>query len=321
MSSRLSVDDLQLVEATARHGSVGAAARELLMTQPSASRRLLALERRLGTTLFERDTTGARASAAGRALARRAARLLAELDVLPEEVLAALEAPSLAVGSIQALSPMVFTAVEIELGGRQGPPVSRVAGAPGGGADPAAGAPAGGAAGAGEGALLRPEVDHGPVLVQRVHEGVLDAAFVTIAEQSVLPRGLQRTRLGESPLVLVLPGGAADLAEGARPLAGRTVLHSTIDLAGQVLHRRLSALGALPRPGATIETSLRLARHLRCPAVVPRFAARWYAARGDRLLPSPVPWQVGVWMVSRPPRPAVLTEALPRIAERVLGAG
>ncbi|MFF0681387.1 LysR family transcriptional regulator [Streptomyces tendae] len=38
-----------MTEAVARHGSVGAAAKELLTTQPSASRRLSALERRLRT--------------------------------------------------------------------------------------------------------------------------------------------------------------------------------------------------------------------------------------------------------------------------------
>ncbi|WP_204029195.1 LysR family transcriptional regulator, partial [Micromonospora andamanensis] len=129
MTSRLTVVDLQLVEAVARHGSVGAAAKELLIAQPSASRRLLALERRLSTKLFDRDTTGARATPAGRELARHAARLLSDLDALPDQVLAAVDTPTLAVGTIQALSPMVFTALEIEL----------------------------------DSVSVRPEIDHGPV--------------------------------------------------------------------------------------------------------------------------------------------------------------
>jgi len=285
MSSRLAVDDLQLAEAVARHGSVGAAAKELLITQPSASRRLAALERRLGTKLFDRDTTGARATPAGRELARQAARLLVDLDALPDRVLAAVDAPELAVGTIQSLSPIVFTTLEIEL----------------------------------DGVIVRPEVDHGPVLIQQVHEGDLDSAIVTIAEQIVLPRGLQRSVLGESPLVVVLPVDAPDLAAGARPFAGQMVVYSTIDLAAEAVRKRLSALGAVPRPGVTIEATLRVARHRRCPALVPELIARWYAAPGDRIVPSPVAGRVSLSLVSRAPQPAVLTAALPRIAHRILG--
>ncbi|WP_432161851.1 LysR family transcriptional regulator [Streptomyces tendae] len=287
MTPRLSVEDLTLTEAVARHGSVGAAAKELLTTQPSASRRLAALERRLGTRLFERDTTGARPTAAGRELARQAARLLAELDALPDQVLAATDAPSLAVGTIQALAPIVFTALDAEL----------------------------------PGVTVHPGIDHGPALVQQVHDGLLDAAVITIAEQTNLPRGVQGTLLGVSPLILFLPEGSAHPREGKRPLAGRTVLYSTIDLTAETVRARLSALGAAPRPGPTIEAALRIARHRRTPALVPLLAARWWSRAGDRLLPSPVPGQVTLSLLTRPPRPAVLTQSLPGIAERVLGDG
>ncbi|SKC41920.1 LysR family transcriptional regulator [Krasilnikoviella flava] len=287
MASRLTVDDLQLAEAVARHGSVGAAARELLVAQPSASRRLATLERRLGTPLFDRDTTGARPTPAGRELARLAARLLGDLDALPDQVLAAVDAPSLSVGTIQALSPMVLTAVELEL----------------------------------DGVTILPEVDHGPVLVRQVHDGTLDAAIVTVAEQMAIPRGLQRTPLGESPRVVVLPDGAPPLAGGSRPFAGRTVVYSLIDLAGEATHRRLSALGAVPRRGPTTEATLRIARELGCPALMPELTARWYAAPGDRIVPSPVPGAVRITLVTRTPQPAALTEALPRITARVLGEG
>ncbi|WP_380162803.1 LysR family transcriptional regulator [Kineococcus sp. R86509] len=286
MTSRLTVDDLQLIEATARHGSLGAAAKELLIAQPSASRRLAALERRLGTQLFDRDTTGARATPAGRELARHAARLLADLDALPDHVLAAVDAPSLAVGTIQALSPMVFTALDIELAE----------------------------------ITVRPEVDHGPVLLQLVHEGSLDAAIITIGEQTVTPRGLQHSVIGVAPLVVVLPESADALGVKRRPFTGRPVLYNTIDLAGRSVHQRLSDLGAIPRPGATIEATLRVARHLHCPALVPELAARWYAAPGDRIVSSPVSGQVTLSLFSRPPQPSVLAQALPRIAERILGA-
>ncbi len=285
MSLRLDVEDLQLVDAVGRHGSVGAAARELLLSQPSASRRLAALERRLDTVLFDRDTTGARATATGRELARHAGRLLSELEALPEHVLAAAVTPTLVAGTIASLSPMVFTALEIEL----------------------------------DGLLVVPEIDHGPALIRRVARGTLDAAFVTIAEQTVIPRGLTRSLVGESPLVLVLPGGAEPpAARGRRPLAGRTVFYYAVDLAGEDARERLAALGARPRPGATMEATMLTARHRRCPALVPEFAARWYAAGDDQIVRSPLPGRVTVSLVTRPPQPSALVDVLPALRRHIL---
>ncbi|MER7015036.1 LysR family transcriptional regulator [Saccharopolyspora sp. NPDC000359] len=286
MTSRLRTEDLALVEAVARHGSVGAAAKELLTTQPSASRRLADLERRLGVRLFERDTTGARPTSAGRELARKATRLLAELDALPEHVATATQSPSLSLGTIHALAPIVFTAAQVELAGL----------------------------------TTHAEIDHGPALIGQVHEGLLDAAIVTIAGQTALPRGLHRTLLGTSALVLVLPEGTPSPADGKRPLAGREVLYSSIDLSGGHLHASLSKLGAAPRPGPTIEATLRIARHRRIPALVPDLAARWWNDPTDRLLPSPVAGKVTLSLVTRPPQPAYLTRALPTLAARILGA-
>ncbi|MBK1865873.1 LysR family transcriptional regulator [Aestuariivirga sp. YIM B02566] len=51
-------DDLKIAHAVARHGSLSAAARALGSTQPTVSRRLNALERRLGVKLFEREAGG-----------------------------------------------------------------------------------------------------------------------------------------------------------------------------------------------------------------------------------------------------------------------
>lgn len=285
MRPSLKTEDLVLVEAVSRHGSVGAAAKELLTTQPSASRRLAALERRLGIRLFERDTTGARPTPAGRELARRAVRLLADLDALPAQLAAAMQAPSLSLGTIQGLAPIVFTAARIELAG----------------------------------VTLQAEVEHGPTLIGRVHQGLLDAAIVTIADQAALPHGLQVTGLGASPLVLVLPADTAPLAPGKKALAGREVLYSSMDLAGGHLHAGLTGLGALPQPGPTIEATLRIARHRRVPAVVPVLAARWWDDRTDRLLPSPVPGKVVLSLVNRPPRPSHLAQVLPALTARILG--
>jgi len=51
-------DDLKIAHAVARHGSLNAAARPLGTTQPTISRRLDALERRIGAKLFERAASG-----------------------------------------------------------------------------------------------------------------------------------------------------------------------------------------------------------------------------------------------------------------------
>jgi DNA-binding transcriptional LysR family regulator len=51
-------DDLKIVHAIARHGSLSAAARALGTTQPTVSRRLAALEKGIGGKLFEREAGG-----------------------------------------------------------------------------------------------------------------------------------------------------------------------------------------------------------------------------------------------------------------------
>lgn len=51
-------DDLRVVLAVARHGSLNAAARALRLTQPTVSRRVAAIEDRLGIQLFDRGTYG-----------------------------------------------------------------------------------------------------------------------------------------------------------------------------------------------------------------------------------------------------------------------
>lgn len=288
MRSRIEVHDLQLVESVARHGSVGAAAKELLTTQPSASRRLAALEARLGMVLFDRDTTGARVTAAGRELARHASRLLSELDRLPEYLLSASSAPTLSIGTIQSLNPMVFTALEIEL----------------------------------DAVTIVPEVDHGPNLLQMVRRSVLDAAVITIAGQTEIPRGLARHHVGESPFVLVVPAGVEPPAKRSRrPFGGQTVLYNTIDLAGESVRERLAALGAQPRAGTTIEATLRVARHRKWLALVPGIVAGWYGETSDQVVRSPVPGKVSVSLVTRRPPPQELVDVLPGLRQHLFGTG
>lgn len=65
--------------AVARNGSITAAADELVVTQPSVSAAVAALERELGVALTERDGRGIKTTPAGEAYARYAADVLALL--------------------------------------------------------------------------------------------------------------------------------------------------------------------------------------------------------------------------------------------------
>lgn len=71
---------LGYVVAIAEEGSISAAARRLNLTQPTLSRQLKELERRVGAELFEREGRGLTTTAAGAALVRRATTVLAEAE-------------------------------------------------------------------------------------------------------------------------------------------------------------------------------------------------------------------------------------------------
>jgi DNA-binding transcriptional LysR family regulator len=81
--------DLRLlgyVVAIAEEGSISGAARRLRLTQPTLSRQLGELERRLGAELFARAGRGLVPTAAGQALLRRAVRMLADAETLIDDV-------------------------------------------------------------------------------------------------------------------------------------------------------------------------------------------------------------------------------------------
>lgn len=76
----LKLGHLRLVAALDDTGQVGVAADRLGITQPAASRLLAEVERICGTPVHERIGRGVQMTPQGRALARRAARILLELD-------------------------------------------------------------------------------------------------------------------------------------------------------------------------------------------------------------------------------------------------
>ena len=79
---RIDPFDLHLFNAVLAHGTITAAAEAVNLSLAAASARLKALEEATGTRLLERSKTGAAPTDAGRALARHASRVLAELESL-----------------------------------------------------------------------------------------------------------------------------------------------------------------------------------------------------------------------------------------------
>jgi DNA-binding transcriptional LysR family regulator len=238
MTSIVSSEDLQLVLTIARTGSVGAAARRLQLTQPSASQRLGRLERRAGLVLFERDTQGARPTPAGAELARQAEHILGHLTGALDAAREAGHQEVRRIGTIPSLAELVLPRLDEAL------PVVTV----------------------------EQVVDHGDRLVDWLDEGTLDAAVLAIADQIEVPRSVRRIRLGRDDLVLLLPVGVAAPRRGDRPLRGREVVMATYDASGDAVRRRLVDLGAAPRRAATVQTALGVARLRGVPAVVPRSA-------------------------------------------------
>ncbi|MDE1150205.1 MAG: LysR family transcriptional regulator [Azospirillaceae bacterium] len=77
-TSTLEWDDVRLFLAIARAGTLSAAAPRLNLTQPTAGRRLKALEGRLGITLFQRTPAGFRLTDDGEVMLQYADRMEAE---------------------------------------------------------------------------------------------------------------------------------------------------------------------------------------------------------------------------------------------------
>ncbi|MFU8853731.1 LysR family transcriptional regulator [Micromonospora sp. SL1-18] len=282
MSSLPTVDELRLVEALARHGSLGAAGREMRISQPAASNRLAALERRIGERLFERDTTGARPTPAGRTLAAEAAHVLGHLQAIFDRTRAAARGEVLSVGTFPSLAALLFPALVDLLGD----------------------------------VTVQQVTDHGDRLVEWVGEGSLDAAFVTIANQLRLPATTTAAPVAGDQLAVLTPPGVR-LGTGRRPFAGLDVVAHTYDPSADALHRRISALGARPRPAATGETAVRMGRLLDCPVVLPRGLALAYAAPNEQVSTAPVPGRFTLFLVTRRPTPSALAAVVDELADRL----
>ncbi|TDU84020.1 DNA-binding transcriptional LysR family regulator [Kribbella voronezhensis] len=262
-------------------GSLGTAARELRISQPSASQRLARLERACDTQLFTRDTRGARPTAAGRELARRAEHILGHLDEVYAATRAASAGDRLVVGTFVSLAPILFPVLDAEL-----PDVT-----------------------------IDQQVDHGQHLAQLVAEGTMDAAFIAIADQMVLPRGTTARTVGRDELVLFVPLGVPLPGTGRQPLRERDLPFSTYDRSGDAIRARLIALGATGRRGVTLGTTVAMARRRSQLALVPRSALSHELRPGERLVPAPFRHRLTLSLITANTPPPALVRLLPRLRQ------
>jgi DNA-binding transcriptional LysR family regulator len=84
--SRLRLSQLELLAAMDRAETLSAAAREVNLTQPAASRLLRELASDLNVVLFERIGRALQPTAAGRALIGKAVAVIADLDRTQQEI-------------------------------------------------------------------------------------------------------------------------------------------------------------------------------------------------------------------------------------------
>lgn len=279
MASRPDIDDLELVVAVARCGSIGAAARSLRLSQPAASARLTRLERRAGVRLFQRDTTGARPTAAGAELARQAEHILGHLDRAFTAAQSADTARPIVVGTFASMAAALFPVLDALLPDQ----------------------------------VVDQRVDHGDRLIEWVAEGTMDAALVAIAEQITLPHGTQARAVGGDELVAFRPAGVAGLGAGGTPLRDREVVCYTYDMQGAPTRQRLSLLGATVRRGASVPTTVGMARRRGHLAVLPRSAVATDLRPGESVERLPFRTRLRLSLVTPRPGHPELLAVLPRL--------
>lgn len=130
MPSSIDLESLRLITAIDRYGSLGAAARDLGISQPAASARLRSVESRYQLSLVSRSTRGSTLTEDGQALCSWANAVLREMETLQAGIAALSEqrhggleiAASLTIaeyflprwlGEMQRLRPDVHTALRV----------------------------------------------------------------------------------------------------------------------------------------------------------------------------------------------------------------
>ena len=92
-------DDLRIFLRVARAGGLSGAARQLRMSPPTVARRMLALERDIGRTLFNRAQTGYELTDDGRALLRKALAMEASARPIDDWLAAGHDRPAIRISA------------------------------------------------------------------------------------------------------------------------------------------------------------------------------------------------------------------------------
>lgn len=147
--------------------------------------------------------------------------------------------------------------------------------------------------------------------------GSLDAAFVAIAGQIELSKGVTRLMVGVNRIGVLARANCDLRSTQRREFAGRTVVTCTTDCSGEELDGRVVALGATPYRAATAETAVRLGRLLGHPVVMPRSLLRTYLTDGDRELVTTRFGGPRLALVARVPLAPYWKRALPTVGKEL----
>ena len=182
----MNLRDLQYLVALAEHRHFGRAAEASFVSQPTLSTQIRKLEEELGVTLVERTPRKVMLTPAGREMAERARRVLAEVEQMKEAARRSRdpEAGSVRLGIFPTLGPYLLPHVVPRL--RERFPKLE---------------------------LLLVE-EKSPVLLERLHEGKLDAALLALPLHD---DSLHVEFLFEEPFLLAVPSGHR--LAGARALS------------------------------------------------------------------------------------------------------
>lgn len=106
----ISIKQLRYFNAVAQTGHFGAAAEQCSVTQPALSMQVQELEKSLGLQLLERARTGVRLTPGGREIAKRATRVLADVNDLVDSArqLAGRFSGTLRLGAIPSVAPYLL---------------------------------------------------------------------------------------------------------------------------------------------------------------------------------------------------------------------
>lgn len=227
---RPTLRQLEYMVAVAEHGTFGAAADAVHVSQPAMSSQIAELEQRLGVALFERDRNGARLTVDGEAVLEAARAVLVELDHLVEtaEVRTGDLVGPLTIGVIPTMAPYLLPTVVRET--RRRYPLAELT-------------------------LVESKTAD---LVDAVESGAIHVGLLATPVPEVGP-GIASVELARDPFVLALPeghpyAGRARLPQGALASIPMLLLEEGHCLRSHV-QQACSVIGASPL-GTTQATSL-----------------------------------------------------------------